>query len=152
MVASTLTKIIVVVSANLVALFVALLFKANGDGGEDPLNQCIAFKNGYLGKNCMSWWPITHFILYFLIALIFPEDWLGWWYAGGFFWEFLEYSAGSIMGVAPGGSSGGEAGGTSIDKSDQEYTKWMEGSPLDPVWNGAGMLLGWLLRKYVFRY
>ena len=138
---SNTKKALIVFGLNTIVSIISVLWAIYINNQNDSLNRCIAFKNGYLGEPCMSWWPVTHFVLFLVIGLVFPADWLGWWFAGSVYWETLEYVYGRIN--------------VSTDRdtcTNCQYTKWLDASPMDLVANGLGLSLGWALRKYVFRY
>jgi hypothetical protein len=85
-------------------------------------------------ENCCSWWPISHFILFFFIGIIFPQ-------CGplamtaGILWEFFEIG----MNVA---TKGPHQVMKNKDGS-YEYTQnWWAASFKDILFNFAGFYLG----------
>lgn len=142
MVASITTKALVVYGGiTLASVCMAIVLAVSKGNDKDPLNKCIAFKDGFFGEPCMSWWPVTHFLLYLVIGLVFPADWMVWWFTGGMWWEALEAVYGAI-----------HIPSERDNCTDCQYTVWLGASVMDIVMNGAGLTLGWFLRKYVFRY
>lgn len=90
-------------------------------------------------ENCCSWWPITHFILFFILGFFFP-------YCGvliitmGILWELLEMLMAKVTGksvIQP-----------MKDGNRYEYSEnWWAGSMKDIIMNVLGFLVGKVLRQ-----
>ena len=107
----------------------------------DFMNKQI-FKMPIFGKNCCSWWPVSHFISYMLFALIWPEYWYHL-FILGVLWEFVEWIFKYLF--TPKGKElkfkrtrTGEG---------VEYEQWWSSSSKDVLFNGAGILVGLTIKK-----
>ena len=89
--------------------------------------------------NCVSWWNISHFIMYVILGFLSPEYWLLW-FGCGVGWELFESLCGKIMSKT----------GIKIHRVDTETQygdMWVSGSFTDIIFNSAGLLIGVLLSK-----
>lgn len=97
----------------------------------DVLNTSI-LDTGCFGK--MSWWPISHFVFYFILGLVFPDcDAIV--IIGGMVWEVIEAILGKTVPNVP--STGG----------DVQYAQWWSMSLTD-VWMNV---FGYYTGKFVLR-
>jgi hypothetical protein len=119
-----------------------LLLGANGSEAKtvyaDPLNK-IVFNFPWI-ENCCSSWPLTHFILFFIIGVLFPEcDFTA--LAGGIAWELFEVFSHKM---ASWNRQSIRRTGSGSDKV--EYSQnWWAGSSKDILFNFAGFYTGKLL-------
>ena len=88
----------------------------------------------------ISWWPISHFILFLILAFLFPGCWLLLLVAG-IFWEGFEAVLGRIMSRP--------YHHVTRTGADIQYKQWMQGSCMDILMDSGGIIVGLLLR-YVF--
>lgn len=109
----------------------------------DPMNRIVIKIPGL--ENCCSWWPISHFIFFFIIGIIYPNCGLIA-MAGGAIWELIELflSALTAQERQPARHKG---------RSQVEYSQnWWAGSFKDLLMNAAGFysakLLVWIYHKY----
>lgn len=102
----------------------------------DKMNQRVFTWNMFPG--CCSWWPITHFVLFFIIGLLYPNCGVVA-MIGGVLWEGWETLIGSLTPKE-------QQNGT---QNTLEYTQWWSGSLKDIFFNAAGFYSAKLLR-YVF--
>lgn len=99
----------------------------------DPLNKKIFS----LGKNCCSWWPITHFVFYLFLGYWFPS--CGWeLFLIGVGWEGFEEGMALLN---------GRESSTSLSEETQYSKSWWGGSLLDIVFNTAGFFVGYGIRS-----
>jgi len=124
--------------ANIIMLyFLFLRKKFNGKvTTNDALNRKITDIPG-LGKNCCSWWPISHFVFFFLLSYKWPQYWLHL-VLLGIVWEVYEVVY-------------GKAGSQKKFKKTRvgnkiESENWWSSSAKDILFNGMGILLGTTLR------
>ncbi len=97
----------------------------------DFLNQKV-LDMPYL-ENCCSWWPITHFVLFFILGVLFPNCEvliIG----AGIIWELVEM----LMSSAFGRSRQPIRAGANVEYS----TNWWAGSAKDVLFNITGFYLG----------
>ena len=99
----------------------------------DPMNRMV-FEMPFLEK-CCSWWPISHFIFFFIIGLLFPHcDLVA--VLGGILWEVTEVIVYSSL-------KKGRQGVRRTGSSKIEYSEsWWSGSFKDIFFNIAGFYLG----------
>lgn len=113
------------------------LFKDNF-AAKDSMNQNVLYIPNY---GCISWWPISHFILYFIFGLLFP-DCILLAMSVGIIWEIYESAYGwyykNYIGEQKVMSNG------SI-----QYEEWWGGRVSDIVFNLLGFLTGMLFAKYL---
>ena len=109
----------------------------------DLLNKQV-IKAPIMGKNCCSWWPLSHFITFTMWGFIWPQ--LGWQlFFIGVLWECIEYCVKkfqTIKGEAMKFKRTRTSGGT------VEYEQWWSSSSKDILFNAAGILTGIYLKKY----
>lgn len=86
-------------------------------------------------ENCCSWWPISHFILFLILGILFPEcDVLI--ITAGILWELFEMLMASI--TASGRQPVRACTGCQLEYSDN----WWAGSFKDIIMNVAGFYTG----------
>jgi len=98
----------------------------------DPLNRIVVRVN--VLENCCSWWPISHFILFFIIGLLFPRgcDLVA--IGGGIVWELFEVCAYYTLNMDRQAVRSG---------SGVQYSgNWWAGSFKDLIFNTMGFYLG----------
>lgn len=110
---------------------------------KDILNKKI-INLPILGKNCCSWWPISHFISFFIWGYIWSKYWYHLFFLG-IMWEVVEYimkkkqtKEGQILKFKRTRNSDGTV----------EYEQWWSSSSKDILFNGVGIMCGYLLNKY----
>lgn len=106
----------------------------------DPLNKLV-FKAPFL-ENCCSWWPISHFVLFFIIGLLYPNcGFVA--MTGGILWELIE--------VIMSGLTRQPRQSIRHDSGAVEYSSnWWAGSFKDIFMNFAGFYSAKLI-TYVYR-
>lgn len=101
----------------------------------DPMNK-IVFKVPFL-ENCCSWWPISHFVVFFIIGVLFPNCGLVA-MTGGIIWELIEVFLSALQSKP--------RQGVRTSKGDVQYSQnWWAGSIKDVFANFAGFYLGKLV-------
>ena len=107
----------------------------------DPFNKQI-IDLPIISKNCCSWWPISHFVLFTLYSFIWPQySWILFLY--GVLWEVLE----GIMNTIE-TEKGQEVKHQQTRKGDKvEYVTWWEASYKDILFNSVGIIVGRTLRQ-----
>jgi hypothetical protein len=107
----------------------------------DPLNKQI-IDMPIISKNCCSWWPISHFILFAIYSFICPQySWILFLY--GVLWEVLE----GIMNTME-TKKGENVKHQQTRKGDKvEYVTWWEASYKDVLFNSVGIVVGRTLRQ-----
>lgn len=108
----------------------------------DPLNKKI-LNAPILGKNCCSWWPVSHFIAFMIFSFIWPQYWKHL-FALGVGWEFVEWVLKYVM--TPKGEEL-KFKRTRTASGDVEYEQWWSSSKKDVLFNGAGILCGVYLSR-----
>ena len=95
-----------------------------------------------ISKNCCSWWPVSHFILFCIYSFIWPQySWILFLY--GVFWEVLE----GIMNTLE-TNEGEEVKHQQTRKGSKvEYVNWWEASYKDILFNSVGIIVGRTLRQ-----
>lgn len=89
--------------------------------------------------NCCSFWPISHFILFFILGLLFPDCDIPI-ITIGILWEFFEMGLSYVI--------GDEIHAVRRGVKDIEYiSSWWQGSTKDVVMDVAGFYLGKLIIK-----
>ena len=112
----------------------------------EPLNKKV-INAPILGKNCCSWWPLSHFIAFTVFAYIWPQYWHHL-FALGVAWEGVEWVIKYLM------TPKGEAlkfKRTRTPSGQVEYEQWWSSSSKDILFNGAGILLGLLINKKLMK-
>jgi hypothetical protein len=118
--------------------FLFLRKKFNGKvSSNDALNRKVIDIPG-LGKNCCSWWPISHFVFFFLLSYTWPQYWLHMVFLG-IVWEVYEVLYGKA-------GNQKKFKKTRVGNNKIEYEKWWSSSAKDILFNGMGILLGTTLR------
>lgn len=102
----------------------------------DPLNRTL-FKIPFFNCN-FSGWPLTHFICFFVLGLLFPDEDL-FVVGGGILWEIFE----STCFLCTGRTEHKRVG----NAGEIEYTSWWNGSFQDVVFNTLGFYAGKLIVK-----
>jgi hypothetical protein len=117
--------------------FLKLTYKSGDIVHHDFMNRKV-FDFSLLG-NCCSWWPISHFILFFFLGLLFPDCDIPI-ISIGVFWELFE--------IGVGYSLGDEIHAVRRGVKNIEYvSSWWQGSMKDIVMDIAGFYLGKLIVK-----
>ena len=112
----------------------------------EPLNKKV-INAPMLGKNCCSWWPLSHFIAFTVFAYIWPQYWQHL-FALGVAWEGVEWVLKYIM--TPKGEEL-KFKRTRTSSGQVEYEQWWSSSSKDILFNGAGILLGLLINKKIMK-
>ena len=109
----------------------------------DPLNKKV-ISLPFISPNCCSWWPVSHFVYFFLAYLIWPG--CSWQLFGlGVIWEIVE---GGINWLET--RKGEEIKHqTTRGESGVEYVTWWAASKKDILFNGVGLLAGYYARPYL---
>lgn len=125
--------------------FVYQIFRAAAKGPDvsvsevDQLNQ-IQF---HIGDMAISWWPVTHFLMYLILGFLFPNYWPVF-VLVGIAWELFEYGVGKTMASFP------DATPKRFDRvMNVEYETWIQGNWKDVLFNTAGLVVGVGLRSLV---
>lgn len=97
----------------------------------DPLNKKII--DIPIFENCCSWWPISHFIIFFVVGILFPNsDLIA--IPAGILWEIIEMVIADFFGRQRQGM---------VDNDKIEYSEnWWSGSFKDIVFDIVGFYLG----------
>jgi hypothetical protein len=107
---------------------------------KDPLNKVVFNISGV--ENCCSWWPISHYLFFTIIGLLYPDcDAVA--IGGGIIWELFEVCAHSFMKK--------ERQGVRYNDSERiEYSdNWWAGSFKDIGFNIVGFYTGKILRRSI---
>lgn len=128
---SNCNKYYVFVTIMIFGMISYYLFLMSSTGKYQPPHRDVLNTN-VLDTKCfgkMSWWPISHFIFYFILGLIFPDcDALV--ILGGMVWEVIEAILGKTVPNVP--STGG----------DVQYAQWWSMSLVDVWMNVFGYYAG----------
>ena len=109
----------------------------------EPLNKKV-IDAPYLGKNCCSWWPISHYVAFLIFGYIWPQ--YAWHLFGlGVGWEVVEYILKVCM--TPKGEEL-KFKRTRSEDGNVEYEQWWSSSNKDILFNSAGILTGIYLKKH----
>lgn len=92
-----------------------------------------------IGPVTVSWWPISHIILYFILGYLFPNCWLPIMLMG-ILWEIVEYIAGLIF---------VHRRKIVTSKGLQYNDKWWSSNLFDPLFNAFGFVAGVLAAKII---
>lgn len=95
----------------------------------DPLNK----KLFSVGPITVSWWPISHFILYTILGFLFPKCWLLIMVLG-ILWEIFEFITGLVL---------HKRRYVYTTKGVQYNDKWWAPNVFDPLFNALGFLTGY---------
>ena len=88
-------------------------------------------------ENCCSTWPISHFILFFALGILFPNcDAVV--IGAGIVWEGIESTGGYLTGRVQDGTYQARR----TQNGDLEYSTWMSGSLKDILMDIAGFYVG----------
>lgn len=127
----------------IIVLFIAgyYLYLKNSYGTEmasfDFMNKKVI--NVCQLENCCSWWPISHFILFFILGFLFPHCWAPL-IALGILWEIIEVIMGKMV-VGDGWKRQATRDGENIEYS----SNWWQGSFKDIFMDIAGFTVGFAL-------
>jgi len=120
-----------------ICIYWVVLRLAYGDDviNNDFMNKMVFSLPGF--ENCCSWWPISHFILFFIIGLLFPYCGLVA-MTGGIIWELIEVFLSTLQRAPRQGirTKGGNV---------QYSQNWWAGSFKDIIANFAGYYTGKLV-------
>ncbi|RLI51307.1 hypothetical protein DRO61_02765 [Candidatus Bathyarchaeota archaeon] len=137
--AAGIYKIIVLV-IGFILLYNIVLIIAWGSKADvvtkDPLNRTL-FKIPVFDCN-FSGWPLTHFLCFFILGLLFPDEDL-FVVGGGILWEIFE----STCFLCTGRTEHKKVCG----RDNIEYTSWWNGSFQDIIFNTLGFYAGKLIVK-----
>ena len=137
--AAGIYKVMILVIGFILIYNILLKFSCGPTGDimtTDPLNR-ILFKIPYFNSN-FSGWPLTHFLCFFVLGLLFPDEDL-FILGGGVLWEIFE----STCFLCTGKAEYKKVGNT----GEVEYTSWWNGSFQDIVFNTMGFYAGKLIVK-----
>ena len=109
---------------------------------KDPFNKKI-INLPILGKNCCSWWPISHFTTFLIFSFIWPQYWKHL-FVLGVGWECFEWIMKYFM--TPKGEEL-KFKRTRLENGTVEYEQWWSSSKKDIFFNGVGILCGIQLKK-----
>lgn len=126
---------IIVIVIILKYIYIRGLYGADGMVQKDTMNVKV-FDAPYL-ENCCSWWPISHFILFGILAFVFPKCWKIL-LVMGVLWELFEMLMKAIFGQK---SQPMRTGDNNV-----EYSDWWAGSWKDIIFNSAGIITGLTIR------
>ena len=110
----------------------------------EPLNKKI-ITMPLLGKNCCSWWPVSHYISFFIFSYIWPQYWHHL-FMLGVAWECVEWLLKYMM--TPLGQEL-KFKRTRLENGSVEYEQWWSSSNKDIIFNSAGIMSGLLLNKLI---
>lgn len=102
----------------------------------DPMNRKAFTFDVFPG--CCSWWPVSHFILFFIIGLLYPNCGVVA-MSGAVAWEVFETIMGSIT----------PKDKVSATTNSIEYTQWWGGQLRDIAFDAAGFFSGKLIRMII---
>tara|TARA_R110002074_G_scaffold67101_1_gene158262 strand:+ start:1514 stop:1960 length:447 start_codon:yes stop_codon:yes gene_type:complete len=127
-----------------IILYFIAMKKAYGDDmvNKDPLNKQVV-NAGFLGKNCCSWWPVSHFIAFSIFAYIWPQYWKEL-FVLGVSWEGVEWVFKKIQ-TAKGKEMKFKR--TRTLTGNVEYEQWWSSSSKDILFNAAGIMVGLYIRR-----
>lgn len=121
----------------LICVYWLILKIAYGDNvvDNDPMNKLV-FDIPFF-ENCCSWWPISHFIVFFIIGVLYPGCALVA-LTGGVIWELIEVFFSALQ-------SKPRQGARSSAGKVQYSENWWAGSIKDIFMNVIGFYLGKLV-------
>lgn len=103
----------------------------------DPFNRLV-FQQKIFNESCCSWWPISHFILFFILGYLYPQCAVTI-LSMGIIWEGIEISASYFQRQ--------QYQAIKTETGDVEYTgNWWAGGIKDILFNTAGFYTGVLVR------
>jgi len=95
-------------------------------------------------ENCCSWWPISHFILFFILGLLFPQCGLLV-ISVGIGWEIFE----TILSYLGNNSERQAIREDSLSENYEYSHNWWAGSFKDIIMNILGFITGYTLVKLI---
>lgn len=104
----------------------------------DTWNKCV-IKTWWFGDDCISMWPISHFLLYLAIGLVLPEKYYKYFIVAGVLWEIGEYIGGECL------PKDKREFNRNVD-GNRQYKQWLTGKFGDIVANLLGLSLGFALK------
>jgi hypothetical protein len=113
------------------------LFYVGNDPGRDFLNHLI-FR---WQDDCCSWWPMTHFVLFFIIGTLVPDKGIIPIYIMGILWEVFENIVGRSTNMPKNVIR-------SNNKLQYNYL-WWSGSLKDVWFNGVGLCMGYVFKLFL---
>jgi hypothetical protein len=112
-----------------------ILFVRGKTPEDDPMNRIVVRDVPLLGS--MSWWPISHFILFFFLGLFFSQCWAPA-LTAGVLWEIWEHIFGRYI---------LKETESRLTDGNVQYGIWWSGSMTDIFMNVAGFVAGALIAK-----
>jgi hypothetical protein len=101
----------------------------------DPMNKKL-FELSLL-EGCCSWWPISHFILFMILGMAFPNGCDFQILSAGILWEVVEMSLSSI--------TNGKRQAIISNRKVEYSRNWIQGSAKDILFNFLGFYVGKLI-------
>lgn len=129
--------VILYITAIAILIYYVLMGLYHSPPDKDPLNY-KALELKWL-ENCCSWWPITHFIVFFILGYYYPkcESML---FILGLGWEIFEMTTRYLLNLKS---------TPVVSEGNIEYSgHWFAGSCKDILFNTVGIVLGKKLRQY----
>ena len=139
--------VVVQVSVGVLIFIYFHLVSRMNDGNitdNDPLNKKV-MSIDLFGKNCCSIWPISHFVMYAVLAYIWPQYWKQI-FAMGVGWECIEWVQGYL--TTPDNEEV-TFKNTRLSDGSVEYEQWWSSSSKDIIFNAAGITCGLLVKTYL---
>jgi hypothetical protein len=125
--------------ALIVACLAIVLYKKiilRDDPGQDFLNQGIVRLDK---ETLLSFWPISHFVVYFILGLMFPHPGCAVFFmVGGVLWEVFEEFMGTI------------ASNNVVVAEGVQYRSWWSGRVDDIFYNALGYFVGVFITSFEF--
>ena len=127
-----------------IIIYFHVMKKVYGDDmvNKDPLNKQV-INAAFLGKNCCSWWPVSHFIAFAIFAYIWPQYWKEL-FVLGVSWEGVEWVF-KYLQTAKGKEMKFKR--TRTITGNVEYEQWWSSSSKDILFNAAGIMVGLYIRR-----
>ena len=146
--------VILVVIASLIILRYVYLLKTNENSERklirnDIMNRVVVDLSGQR----LSWWRISHFLMYFVLGFLFPQCWL-FLVVVGFLWELFEFAVQFFAYQDRHRFSDNDyrqhqtTTATTVPAIDYD-TVWWTGSFQDIVYNLLGLFAGVMLARLV---
>lgn len=111
-------------------------------GSIDMMNETVFTFNG----KPFSCWPISHFVLYFVIGVLCAKHWPQLMLAG-IGWELFEAAMSMVM-----HERHKQRPIEDQEKAGGQYdAKWMSASPTDIIFNFAGLVLGMFVNTHLLK-
>lgn len=135
--------VILVVIASLIVLRYVYLLKTNEHSERklihnDVMNRIVIDLSGQR----LSWWRISHFLMYFILGFLFPKCWL-FLVIVGFLWEVFEFTIQYFAYQNNRTTYRQQSAAPAIDYD----TVWWTGSFQDIVYNLLGLFAGVMLAR-----